>query len=424
MKPLADVVRPKILDDVVGQEHILGEGKLLRKLIDSTHIPNMIFYGPPGTGKTTVANIIADATNKKIYKLNATDASIKDIKEIVNNLDTLFTQNGVLLYLDEIQNFNKKQQQSLLKFIENGQITLISSTTENPYFTIFQAIISRSTIFEFKKLDEEDILKGLKRALDIAEEEVFSQKIEYDEEAMTYIARVSGGDLRRGITNLELALLSNKQNISKGSFKITLEIAKECTQTSGFAYDKFGDNHYDILSAFQKSIRGSDPHAAVHYLARLIKAGDLLSICRRLLVIAAEDIGLGYPNAITIVNNCVEAAMKLGFPEARFPLAQAVILLASSPKSNSTGEAIHSALRDLDTKNIGDIPHYLKDGSYKNAKNLGRGIGYKYPHDYPNNYVEQKYLPKKLEDVVYYKPGNNKMEIRMKDFLDNLHKDD
>ncbi|MTI49010.1 replication-associated recombination protein A [Sporosalibacterium faouarense] len=422
MKPLADLVRPQSLKDVVGQEHILGENKLLKKVIDSKHIPNMIFYGPPGTGKTTVANIIANATNKKIYKLNATDASLKDIKGIVNNLDTLFTQNGVLLYLDEIQNFNKKQQQSLLKFIENGQITLISSTTENPYFTIFQAIISRSTVFEFKKLDEEDILKGLKRTLFIAEEEIFKREIKYNEDALIYIAQIAGGDLRRAITNLELALLSNKEKINDGDFIINIEIAKECTLTTGFAYDKFGDNHYDILSAFQKSIRGSDPDAAVHYLARLVKAGDLQSICRRLLVIASEDIGLAYPTAINIVNNCVDAAMKLGFPEARIPLAQAVILLASSPKSNSAISAIDKALKDLDTKNIGDIPYYLKDAHYKNAKSLGRGIGYQYPHDFPNHYVKQDYLPKELSDAKYYEPCNNKIENRFMDFLNGIKK--
>lgn len=422
MKPLADIVRPKIIEDVVGQQHILGDGRLLEKLIDSKHIPNMIFYGPPGTGKTTVANIIANMTKKKLYKLNATDSSLKDIKEITSSLDSLFTQNGVLLYLDEIQNFNKKQQQSLLKFIENGQITLISSTTENPYFTIFQAIISRSTIFEFKKLDENDILTGLKRTLHIAEKDIFNVTIEYDEEALAYIAQVSGGDLRRAITNLEVALHANKRNIHSNNFKLDINVAKECTQTTGFAYDKFGDNHYDTLSALQKSIRGSDPDASIHYLARLIKAGDLQSICRRLLVIASEDIGLAYPNAITIVHSCVESAFKLGFPEAKIPLAQAVILLASSPKSNSAIKAIGTALNDIDKKNVGDIPTHLKDSHYKNAKNLGRGIGYKYPHDYPNNYVKQQYLPDKLKNTTYYQPSNNKMESRFRDFLHNLHR--
>lgn len=424
MKPLADLVRPAKIDDVIGQDHILGKERLLRKLIESKHIPNMIFYGPPGTGKTTVANIIADETDKKIYKLNATEASTKDIKDIINDLDSLFAHKGVLLYLDEIQNFNKKQQQSLLKYIESGEITLISSTTENPYFTIFNAIISRSTIFEFKKLNEEDILDGIKRALKIAEEQIFNVHINYDEEALLYIAQVSGGDLRRAITNLELALYSSSSILGSDNFKIDISIAKECTQTSGFAYDKFGDNHYDILSAFQKSIRGSDPDASIHYLAKLIKAGDLLSICRRLLVIASEDIGLAYPNAISIVNSCVDAALKLGFPEARIPLAQAVILLATSPKSNSAISAIDSALKDLDSKNIGDIPFYLKDGHYKNSSNLGRGIGYKYPHNYPNNYVKQDYLPENLKDTVYYKSSSNKVETKIKEYLEKLKSGD
>jgi len=420
MKPLADLVRPSRIDDVVGQDHILGEGKLLKKLIDSKNIPNMIFYGPPGTGKTTVANIIANETKKKIYKLNATEASTKDIKDIIGDLDSLFASNGVLLYLDEIQSFNKKQQQSLLKYIESGEITLISSTTENPYFTIFNAIISRSTIFEFKMLNEEAVLKGIKKALQIAEENIFNVHISYDEEALLYIAQVSGGDLRRAITNLELALHSNSLVLDKEDFKIDMTIAKECTQTSGFAYDKFGDNHYDILSAFQKSIRGSDPDASIHYLAKLVKAGDLQSICRRLLVIASEDIGLAYPNAISVVNSCVDAAFKLGLPEARIPLSQAVILLATSPKSNSTVTAIDTALKDLDTKNIGDMPPYLKDSHYKNAENLGRGVGYKYPHNYPNNYVKQDYLPQKLKDVVYYNPSNNKTETNIKEHLEKL----
>ncbi|PAB60787.1 replication-associated recombination protein A [Anaeromicrobium sediminis] len=415
MRPLADLIRPDTIEDVVGQKHILGEGKLLRRLAENGHIPNMIFYGPPGTGKTTVANIIANKTDKRLYKLNATNASISDIKDIIKELGSMFSAGGVLLYLDEIQNFNKKQQQSLLKFIENGEITLISSTTENPYFTIFGAILSRSSIFEFKKLEEEDILMGLKRGINILEEYT-KKEITYDENALLYMARVANGDLRRGLNNLELAAYSGTDKV----IRIDMDLAKECTQTSGFKYDKFGDNHYDTLSAFQKSIRGSDPDAAIHYLARLIKSGDLLSICRRLLVIASEDIGLAYPNGITIVNNCVEAAMKLGFPEARIPLAQAVILLASAPKSNSAMNAINKALRDIDTMDIGDVPLHLKDAHYKGASKLGRGVEYKYPHDYPCNYVKQEYLPEKLKNSIYYEPSNNKMENRFKEHLGNI----
>ncbi|MBS4535386.1 replication-associated recombination protein A [Clostridium sp. D2Q-14] len=419
MKPLADLVRPKTLEEVVGQKHILGKEKLLKNIIESKHIPNMIFYGPPGTGKTTVANIIADSTSKRLYKLNATNASVKDIKNIINDLDTFLAKDGILLYLDEIQNFNKKQQQSLLKFIENGQITLISSTTENPYFTIFNAIISRSTIFEFKKLQVEDIIQGLKRGIIFAEKEVVNKNIDYKDEALEYIANMANGDLRTGLNNLESAIY---YSLNKDNILIDLEIAKECTQTSGFNYDKFGDNHYDTLSAFQKSIRGSDVDAAIHYLARLIKAGDLTSICRRLLVIASEDIGLAYPNAITIVNNCVESALKLGFPEARIPLAQGVILLANSPKSNSAINAIDKALKDIDTGNIGDIPIHIKDSHYKNSAKLGRGVEYKYPHSYPNHYVEQQYLPDNIKDRKYYEPANNKMELKFQEFQKKIKK--
>ncbi|MBS4540060.1 replication-associated recombination protein A [Clostridium sp. D2Q-11] len=417
MKPLADIVRPKKLEEVVGQKHILGKERLLRNIIESKHIPNMIFYGPPGTGKTTVANIIADSTNKRLYKLNATNASVQDIKNIISELDTFLAKDGILLYLDEIQNFNKKQQQSLLKFIENGQITLISSTTENPYFTIFNAIISRSTIFEFKKLEIEDIVEGLKRGIDLAEKEIINKTINYEEEALKYIATMSNGDLRRGLNDLESAIY---YSINKIPICIDIDTAKESTQTSGFNYDKFGDNHYDTLSTFQKSIRGSDVDASIHYLARLIKAGDLTSICRRLLVIASEDIGLAYPNAITIIHSCVEAAIKLGLPEARIPLAQGVILLSNSPKSNSAINAIDKALKDIDLGNIGDIPIHLKDSHYKGSSKLGRGTEYKYPHSYPNHYVKQQYLPDNIKDKKYYEPANNKLELKFKEFQKSI----
>lgn len=417
MKPLADLVRPTNLEDVVGQQHILGQDKLLSKIIKSSHVTNMIFYGPPGTGKTTVANIIAKTTDKKLYKLNATDASLKDIKNIINDLGTLLTNKGVLLYLDEIQNFNKKQQQSLLKYIENGDITLISSTTENPYFTIFHAILSRSTIFEFKKLTNVDVYKGLIRAIEIVENRVLNKNIDYDDDAIKYIANISNGDLRRALNDLEIAIYSNIRN---EAFKLDINIAKECTQSTGFSFDKFSDSYYDTLSAFQKSIRGSDVDAAIHYLARLVQAGDLKSICRRLLVIASEDIGLAYPNAITIVNSLVEASLKLGFPEARIPLSQAVILLASSPKSNSAIKAIDKALSDIKTSNFGDIPNHLKDAHYKGASKLNRGTEYLYPHNYANNYVKQQYLPDEIVNKKYYEAGNNSTEKKFKDFLSKL----
>ena len=416
MKPLADRVRPVTLEDVFGQEHLLGSNKMLNRIISSGDIMNMIFYGPPGTGKTTVANIAAQVSNRTLYKLNATNASVKDIKEIVGNLDTLMTQNGVILYLDEIQNFNKKQQQSLLEFIENGKITLIASTTDNPYFYIYKAILSRSTVFEFKPLGKESIYKGLIRALKI-ENKDRSAPIEYDNNAIEYIAEVSGGDLRKAINSLELAI--NSRNKTENIY-IDMESAYECTQIKIMNYDRDGDSHYDILSAFQKSIRGSDPDGAIHYLGRLVKSGDLISIVRRLLVIASEDIGLAYPNAITIVKSCTDSALQLGFPEARIPLAQAVILLATVPKSNSSVIAIDNALSDIDSKDIGDIPNYLKDGHYSGAEKLNRGIEYKYPHNYENNYVLQHYLPDNLKNACYYVAGKNKMEQSAQEYFKRI----
>ncbi len=418
-KPLADRLRPNRLEEVFGQEHILGENKILNRILKSGVITNMIFYGPPGVGKTTVANIIAKMTNKRFYKLNATNASVKDIKAIVNELDTLFSMDGVLLYLDEIQNFNKKQQQALLEFIEIGKITLIASTTENPYHFVYKAILSRSTIFEFKLLDKEDIIRGLKRALGIVQNEFKNSKIYCEDKALEYIAEASNGDLRKAMNSIEIAIYSTKKD-DKGIIHIDKDIAVDATQKKMFHYDKGGDSHYDILSAFQKSIRGSDPNAAIHYLARLIRAGDLISICRRLLVITAEDIGLAYPNAMPIVKACVDAAFQLGLPEARIPLAEATILLATVPKSNSAIKAIDLAMRDIETKDIGDIPIHLKDAHYGGAAKLGRGIEYKYPHDYPNNYVKQEYLPKKLIGIEYYRPGNNRMEKNMEDYLKKI----
>lgn len=406
--PLADRIRPKALSEVVGQEHLLGEGKLLDRLVKSGHIPNMIFYGPPGTGKTTVANILAGMTQKKLYKLNATNASVKDIKEIIDALDTMLAPGGVLLYLDEIQNFNKKQQQSLLEYIENGKITLISSTTENPYFYVYNAILSRSTVLEFKPLGASDVLRALNRAVDFLNEEM-KISIHADEAVLSHMAETCGGDLRQALNALEISVLSAPSG-KKGGVKITMEIAEECSQKRNIQYDKFGDAHYDILSAFQKSIRGSDAQAGIHYLARLVAAGDLPSICRRLLVIAAEDVGLAYPNAIAIVKACVDAANQLGFPEARIPLAEAVILLCQAPKSNSGVMAIDEALSDLNQKEIGEIPAYLRDSHYKGAEKLGRGLTYQYPHAFLNHYVKQQYLPDGIKDARYYVPGENKLE--------------
>ena len=419
MKPLADLVRPTELDEVCGQEHILGKNKILDRIIKSGHISNMIFYGPPGTGKTTVANIIARKAGKRFYKLNATNASLKDIQDITKELDTFLGINGVVLYLDEIQNFNKKQQQSLLEYIEDGRITLIASTTENPYFYIFKAILSRSTIFEFKPVGEEDIKKALDRAITLRSKEFNEISVKVTHEAIEYLAAYCNGDVRKALNGLEVALNSTKPNDDK-EIVIDLEVVKDSTQSKVIAFDMDGDAHYDILSAFQKSIRGSDADAAIHYLARLIKGGDLISICRRLQVIAAEDIGLAYPQAALIVKSLVDSARELGFPEARIPLAEATILLATSPKSNSSYVAINRALEDLENMTIDDIPMHLKDAHYEGASKIGRGIEYKYPHAYENHYVKQQYLPDNIQNKVYYEYGDNKMEKTTKEYWNRV----
>lgn len=419
MKPLADLVRPTELDEVCGQEHILGKNKILDRIIKSGHISNMIFYGPPGTGKTTVANIIAKKAGKRFYKLNATNASLKDIQDITKELDTFLGINGVVLYLDEIQNFNKKQQQSLLEYIEDGRITLIASTTENPYFYIFKAILSRSTIFEFKPVGEKDIKKALDRAITLKGKEYNEICIKVTNEAKEYLAAYCNGDVRKALNGLEVALNSTKPNDDK-EILIDLEAAKDSTQSKVIAFDMDGDSHYDILSAFQKSIRGSDADGAIHYLARLIKGGDLISICRRLQVIASEDIGLAYPQAAFIVKSLVDSARELGFPEARIPLAEATILLATSPKSNSSYVAIDRALDDLENITIDDIPMHLKDAHYGGASKLGRGIEYKYPHQYENHYVKQQYLPDNIKNKVYYEYGDNKIEKTMKEYWSRI----
>lgn len=418
-KPLADKIRPNELSEVCGQQHILGPNKILDRILKSGSISNMIFYGPPGIGKTTVANIIAKKSNMQFYKLNATNASLKDIQDIAKELDTFMGRNGVLLYLDEIQNFNKKQQQSLLEYIEDGRITLIASTTENPYHYVFKALLSRSTIFEFKPLNEEDVIKALRRAVEIKEKDFIETKLIVDKEALEYFAAASNGDVRKAINGLEVALNSTNPN-EEGIVRITEEVARDSTQVKVVQYDINGDSHYDLLSALQKSIRGSDPDATVHYLARLIKAGDLISICRRLQVIAAEDIGLAYPQAAVIVKSLVDSARELGFPEARIPLAEAAVLLATSPKSNSAYTAIDKALADLDNMSIDDIPNSLKDAHYSGASALNRGTTYKYPHNYPNHYVKQQYLPNNIKNKIYYEYGDNKMERATKEYWNRI----
>lgn len=417
--PLADRIRPKTLSEVVGQQHIIGEGKLLTNLVRGKDIPNMIFYGPSGTGKTTVANICARASGKRFYKLNATNASTKDIKEIVSELDALGNEGGVLLYLDEIQNFNKKQQQSLLEYIENGSITLIASTTENPYFYVYNAILSRSTVVEFKPIQADDIKKAVERGIEIVKLDYPTKDIQFNEDAVEHISHISGGDVRKALNAVEMCV---KMHLYRDGDEIIVktETAIAATQKSAFMFDKDGDNHYDVLSAFQKSIRGSDPDAAVHYLARLLEGGDLISACRRLMVIAAEDIGLAYPNAISVTKACVDCALQLGLPEARIPLADAAIMLSCLPKSNAGINAIDSALSDVRKGKSGTIPAHLKDAHYAGAKNLGRGEEYKYPHSYKNSYVEQQYLPDALADRKYYNPGTNKTEEAYKNYLDFL----
>ncbi len=409
-KPLADRIRPETIDEVVGQKHLLGKGKLLRNLIEKTEIPNMIFYGPSGTGKTTVANIIAKKSGKQLYRLNATNASVADIKGIVGDLNGFMAQNGILLYLDEIQHFNKKQQQTLLEYIENGQITLIASTTENPYFYVYNAVLSRSVVFEFMAIEPDEVARAVRRGIDILEKEDFSAyRVTVEEDAVTHIANTSGGDVRKALNALEAAFLAAVPE-QDGTLSISLSLAEQATQKKAMRYDRDGDSHYDLLSAFQKSVRGSDPDAAIYYLARLVAAGDLPSICRRVLVMAAEDIGLAHPQAISIVKACVDSALQLGFPEARIPLAEAVILLATAPKSNSAICAIDDALHDIETRDTGEIPSHLKDSHYQGAKKLGHGVTYQYPHSFPNHYVKQQYLPDAIRDRVYYEYGDNKNE--------------
>jgi len=410
MNPLADRIRPKTIDEVVGQQHLIGEGRLLRNIIENNNIPNMIFYGPSGIGKTTVANIIAEKTGKQIYRLNATTASVSDIKQIADTLDTLLAANGVLLYLDEIQHFNKKQQQSLLEFMENGKITLIASTTENPYFYVYNAVLSRSVVFEFKPLEDKDIEKAVERGVNILANEDYKQfNLKVDKDAIGHFATAAGGDVRKALNSLEASVLATIPDENE-VIHITLDTAEQATQKKAMRYDRDGDSHYDILSAFQKSMRGSDPNAAIYYLARLLSAGDMQSACRRLMVTACEDVGLAYPNAVSVVKSCIDAALMLGMPEARIPLAEAVIFVATAPKSNSAINAIDAAMADIESFDTGDIPDDLKDAHYGGAEKLGHGMGYKYPHAYPGHYVKQQYLPDKIKDKKYYEYGDNKTE--------------
>lgn len=416
-KPLADRIRPTELDDVVGQKHLLGEGKALRRLIEAGDIPNLIFYGPSGVGKTTVASIIASKTKRSLRRLNGTTASTQDIKDIVNELDTFSAPNGILLYLDEIQYFNKRQQQSLLEYIENGKITLIASTTENPYFYIYPAILSRSTVFEFKSVEPDEVIPAIKRGFNILADE-YQVKLDIEEDVFKRIASGCGGDVRKSLNSVENCFFATPT--VDGEKNITTSLAKEFVQKSAVRYDRDSDEHYDIISAYQKSMRGSDPNAALHYLARLLQSGDLPSACRRLVVCACEDVGLAYPQIIPIVKSAVDIAMMVGLPEARIPLADAVILVATAPKSNSGEAAIDKAMADVQSGNYGPIPRRLQNKHFDGEDAEEKGQFYIYPHDYENHWVYQQYLPDRIKNKKYYEFGSNKNEQAFKSYWDRV----
>ena len=410
-KPLADLIRPTDISDIVGQTHLLGKGCLFRKVIESNRVPNMIFYGPPGTGKTTIANIIAKKSDMALYKLNGTTANIEDIKQIIGDVNSLFTSKGILLYLDEIQYLNKKQQQSLLEFVENGNITLIASTTENPYFYVYPALLSRCTVFEFKAIPSEEIAKGILRACK-------HLGIEIEEDALSRLALASNGDMRKSLNNLDFLY----HGLTKKKNKITLEMVDSLIDKANISYDRGEDKHYDNLSALMKSLRGSDPDAAVFYLAKMLEAGDLIAACRRLLCSASEDVGMAYPNIIPIVKAAVDSALQLGMPEARLPLSNAAILIATAPKSNSACIAIDSAIGDIHQGKGINVPRQLQNTHYDGKDAKVKGQNYKYPHDYGHHWVKQQYLPDDIKNTHYYVYQDNKFEQNLKEYWDKIKK--
>ncbi|MFI3169524.1 MAG: replication-associated recombination protein A [Faecalibacterium sp.] len=416
-EPLAQKLRPQSLAEVSGQSHLLGKDKVFRKTVESGKIPNMIFYGPSGVGKTTVARIVAQNSGMLLHKLNGTSCGTSDIKAVLAEIGTLQASGGILLYLDEIQYLNKKQQQTLLECIEDGSVTLIASTTENPYFYIYNALLSRATVFEFKPLTPVDISCGIGIALQKIEAAEQMQVI-LCEEALDYLSQSAGGDMRKALGCLEFAVTAAETQ--DGKKEITLDMIQQVSRRTAMRYDKQGDDHYDILSAFQKSMRGSDPDAALHYLARLLEAGDMVSACRRLMVCAAEDVGLAYPQILPIVKAAVDMANMIGMPEARIPLADAVILVATSPKSNSGEQAIDAVMADLRAGRSGPIPRQLQNKHYDGADALQKGQNYKYAHAYPNAWVQQQYLPDAIKDAVYYEPGENKNEQTAKSYWNKI----
>ena len=421
--PLADRIRPKTLDEVVGQKHLIGEGKILRNIIENDEVPNMIFYGPSGVGKTTIANIIAQKTGKTLHRLNATTASVADIKNIVSTLDSFLAMDGVLLYLDEIQHFNKKQQQSLLEFMENGKITLIASTTENPYFYVYNAVLSRSVVFEFKQIEPSEIEKALERAVEeLKESDYKGFDVTVDKDAIRHMAHVSNGDVRKALNSLEVAFIATPPNKDK-KIHISLDTAVQATQKKAMRYDRDGDSHYDILSAFQKSIRGSDPDAAVYYLARMLYAGESVTfIARRIMICASEDVGNADPQALQVAVAAAQAVERVGMPESQLILSQAAIYVACAPKSNAATNAIFSAMESVKNKKA-SVPPYLQDAHYGGAGKLGRGIGYEYAHDFPKHFSKQRYLPYELGEVKFYEPSDSGYEQQIRKHLDWLHEE-